>query len=326
MFLDDIKKQLVVSEKVFDVAVKKSEAYTSMAVMEATIATEESDIKIILENGTPEDLEYLYEEAQDGFIGKVKKAIQAIIDAIKKFFSDVKNKIVSLFTKSEVDKGLDNIEKKAKFNPFLKKKKIVVKDTDAEETCIKKYTEKLKKFALRIKSGDDVSNTEMEEAHESFLKEHAKVIAATIGISLIAGIALCRKKLKSANKDTEGPEKEANSMIQSIKDTMDKITNSDAATKLQKIASRIGENSKKLGSAVVSRITGLFSAIKKAKSSGDNLEGDEEFEIIDDEAEEIVNDNSSTYDLLSFFDDSTTSVTESYSDDIFDEFDALFTI
>ena len=74
---------LEINNKRFDIDMKRANSCMEIAMMEAAINIEEGEYKCMLESGTDSDLDYVLEEAKEGFIGKVKAAIDKIIEAVK---------------------------------------------------------------------------------------------------------------------------------------------------------------------------------------------------------------------------------------------------
>ena len=72
-----------------------------------------ANIKVINESGTDDDYEYLYEAAASEFIGKVKKVLTSLYDALNNFIQ----KIIKSINDNTIDKYLLRIEKKIANEP-----------------------------------------------------------------------------------------------------------------------------------------------------------------------------------------------------------------
>lgn len=173
----------------FDLTMMKVNAVMEAAHRELAINYEEAELKVMQEAGTSEDLAFLYEAANNGLVETAIKTIEKIKDAIIKWFSDMKDKIIEMLSKKEVDETLDKIEKKCKIFPLLGRKKVVVEDIKEHEKLADKYFAKLGKLKAKLAAGQDVKAEEVEEVHDSFLKEHGKLIgigaATTITIAAL---------------------------------------------------------------------------------------------------------------------------------------------
>lgn len=297
-------------DKRFDIDMKRSDAYVEMAVMEAAINIEEAEYKVMCESGDESDLDFMLEEAQEGFVAKVKAAIQKIIDAIVAFFKSVRDKIINFFTKKETDETIGKMEKKIKINPFFRNKKVEVRDTDQEVKFFDKYINQLKSFVAKIKSGNNVSDEEIDEAEKNFFRKHGAMIAGGTAVAAATGVALLKKRASKLESETNAAEKENVTVLESIKASVEKIGDSDAARKLQELGNKIAKAAQEKQKVVMEGVTGLMSKLKSLVSKGGNAEPDEE--AIEE----------STFDEDDTFGEDDT-YTESATDDLSAEFDAL---
>ena len=102
----------------YALSMMKVKAYMDASYRQHEINRMESELKVMNENGTDDDLNYLYQEADNNFGDRVKAAIQKIIEAFTNFISDVKDKIIKLFTSKERKDQIDKVEKKVKIFPL----------------------------------------------------------------------------------------------------------------------------------------------------------------------------------------------------------------
>ncbi len=264
--LNRIVKEFACASKTCDITLMKSDAYTDMAISEAAINSVEAEYKVFNESGTDEDLVMLYEEAQEGFVGKIVASIKKIGEAIAEFFKKIKTKIIEIFSKKEVEDNIDKMEKKIKLNPFARNKKIEINDDDEAKGLCRKFMDKIKAFISKIKGGDNVSMDEIEEAHESFIKKHALAVAAVTTITVTAAIALIRKRFKAVSQEAKADESNAQSTIDSAEEAVKKV-DPEAASKLQKLASLAAKVTKMSASAIVQAPVAILSKIKQKLSS-----------------------------------------------------------
>lgn len=307
-----LSRELSIASKAMDINIMRSNAYTEMAISEAAISAEEAELKVFTESGQNEDLVALYEQAQDGFIGKVKKAIEAIIKAVKEFFATLKDKIIAIFSKKELETSLEQIEKKSKLNPFLRNAKVEVQDGEKANSVFKAYMEKIKTFVTRIKSGDKVTSEEVDDAREEFFRKHAVALGATAALTVAASVALIRKKLKSTGKDVSDCESgvaeildKANGVVSSKGDSI----TSEAAALLQRLSADAAAAAKAHSNKIIALTTSAISAVKSKVSGMKKTEAKED--ALGESAQEEMNEED-------------TLVQEGASDDIFSEFDAMF--
>ena len=224
----------------YDLTMMKVNAVMEAAHRELAINYEEAELKVMQEAGTSEDLAFLYEAAGNGLVETAIKTIEKIKDAIIKWFSDMKDKIIEMLSKKEVDETLDKIEKKCKIFPLLGRKKVVVEDIEEHEKLADKYFAKLGKLKAKFAAGQDVKAEEVEEVRDSFLKEHGKAIgigaATTVTVAaLVTLIAAKKGKLSGVMNDIKGK-------------AVDGIDATKAAT--GKLAKTIGAGTSAVGNAL----------------------------------------------------------------------------
>ena len=296
--------------KRFDIDLKRSEACIEVAIMEASINIEEAEYKMICENGTEDDLDYMLEEAEEGFVAKIKAALKKILDAVVEFFKSLRDKIVGFFSKKETDEQMKKMEQKAKTNPLFRNKKIEIDNTEEELKLIDKYKQKLKTFFARVKSGNSIGNDEIDDAEDSFLRKHGAIIAGGTVVTIGVAIALLRKRASKVKQETDASEKEIQEFIDKAMNEFDRVIEPEKATLLQKIADKFAKVGKKEGEVKTKGVTGLISKIKGLfnKRNGNA------------EPEDDENTNESAYDS---YDEDNDTYMESSADDLSIEFDNL---
>ena len=141
-------------------------------------------------------------EADGNSGNKIATFFKKLRDAVIKFFTNLKDKIFSLFGKKEYAENIDKLDKACKRNPLLGRKKIIVKNIDASNKVCDEHQGKLKTLMARIKSGKTVDKSDIDEVRQSFLEKHGKAIGigAAVTITLGTAIVLLRKFFHSSNK------------------------------------------------------------------------------------------------------------------------------
>ena len=204
----------------YTVSMMKVKAFMEASERQYEINRMESELKVMNENGTDDDLEFLYQEAENNFGERVKDTIQKIINAFLKFMSDTKDKIISLFTSKEKKEQIDKIEKKVKLFPLLGRKKVIIEDNKKQKAVYDEHMSKLEKLKAKIKSGQDVSKDDINEVNKSFMEKHGKVIgaAAMATVTLIAAIAIHKHNANNTSKNISEEEKKGELMIRESND------------------------------------------------------------------------------------------------------------
>lgn len=101
--LSNDEREILVLENTFNLDMLKLSAQVN-AICEATaINMGEAENKVMMESGTVEDLDYLYEEAVSDANTKSGNIISKIISKIKTFVNNIIDKIKSLFTKEKAE-------------------------------------------------------------------------------------------------------------------------------------------------------------------------------------------------------------------------------
>lgn len=255
----------------YELSTMKVNAVLEAAMRQLNINYAAAELKVVKESGTADDLAYLYEEANNGLVESVMKTIEKIKDAIVKFFSDVRDKVLSLINKKETEEALDSIEKKVKLLPLLGKKKVMVENYNEELKCAQKHLSLLDKLKAKVKSGQDVSADDVEKVEKSFMEEHGKLIGigAAVAITVTAGLALIKKMRSDAGSTLKNFEKNASDKIDDIKSVIKKIPNPHIGAKLSSAYSTISkvitEDFTRCLSNTMSSIKGAIKSFKNTK-------------------------------------------------------------
>lgn len=331
------------ANKRYNVANAKIDAYCESMVAQYAINCKKAELKILQESGTEDDLNYLYEAAEGGAVESLKKAIEKIIEAFKKFVNEIKLKILSIIASKETDKNIEAIEKKVRFNPFLSKKKVKVEDTKKQLAVVAWAQAEYQKLISKIKSGKEVSPEEATQVHEEFTRKLkiAGGVAAAITVTVGAAILIVKKSGKSMSDEIEKIRKATDDLIGKAKDA-----GGEMHIKSQEALKRISSGLSKTGQAAIealvnrwkSTLTIIRSATSKAKGGAkDNVteesaveqneekdEIDEFFESMsfDDEDDKLFDES----DAQSIVDDIETDLFGESSDDEDDDddFSSLF--
>ena len=139
------------------------------------------------ESGTDDDLAYLVEAANEGAIAKIKKTVQVIIEAFKKFISELKDRVVRVVVNKTTRDTLSKVEKKVKLNPFIARKKVQVVDKKKPLAVIEKYKNKCDKNIAKVKGGifkqSDVEG--IFKDRDDFEKDYKAAVAGTAAMTTI---------------------------------------------------------------------------------------------------------------------------------------------
>lgn len=304
MLFEKIDRELAIANKEFNISKHKAQAIVECAAFDAAIQMEEAEFKVFQESGEDDVLIVMYEEAEEGLIAKIQRGIGVVVEGIKKFFSALKDKIISIFKKKEVEESIKEIGLKAKL-PFFKTQKVEVKDVDGEMKVLDKFKAKYQALLSKVKSGGSVADEEITETRESFLKEHAVAAGVSIGLTLTAAIALLLKYHKSLDSDVSETETDATKELGKLADL--KGVAGEKVEQLIKLANGAADVAKSRGTAAVQAVSGLIAKIKakvlKKTDVNDDKSGGFKSSLSADEASaygESAEDDKSIFDSSEF--------------------------
>lgn len=218
----------------------------------------DAELKVLVESGTYDDLEYLL-EAEAAETGEQKQGILSkILDVISSIFSSIRNAISSFFSKNvEPDKMVE-----------------VDNQTIADHEVIKKIQAAWNAVETNFKAGNYV---EAAKAAGKIVLPAAA--AAAGGAAAGAVVATGVKQMKAQDvsnmiKDAEGLSNKVNVLVDFAKSVVGKIAENvsgDAKKVFDKVKS-IGDWIKKHISALISKVTGAVSDVAD-KVTGNDKKG-----------------------------------------------------
>ena len=322
-----IRESKIVNAK-FDLAMTKASATAESAYNDMNLFMSQAELKVMTESGTIDDLWYYREEATEGFVGKAREVILAIIEALKDFFSELKTKIVKLFAGGDVTKTLDEVEKKTRLNPFLKNKKVKIPDFNKQDEAMKDYDRRLGKLLATSKAGSKVSTDDVDDEEDRFNKAWAAALAAVTTISVIALVGLTRKLQKNIESDVDSNQKETIGRMKNAEEKVKDMVDPDKVAVLTKITQKTAQNARRESSWRVNTLVKCIAVLKKAVHSkdafvspGDTLSyesGDSE----DIDLKEVEKDLEKDKDLNEVI-KTEESAEDEFDESIIDEFDEV---
>ena len=182
----------LVMDKDFDVRMMKLDSFTEAVDRELSINLAQAELKCMMEDGTDDDRAYLEPAAEDGALAKLKKMIQAVIDAWKAWISQKKTKVISKICSAEARSILAKTEKRVKLNPILARKKVEVMDGKKALGVIHSYKSKNDKILAKTVKGVLTENTmkTLVDTKEAFREDYKNAIAGSAGSTMITVAAL----------------------------------------------------------------------------------------------------------------------------------------
>lgn len=226
MFAETFQNYCGISDR-FDSKSMRVDAFVESAIREFNINKEEAELKVLVESGTEDDMIYYYEEANDGAVSKIKKAITAIIEAFKEFCSNLKSKVVRLICNAQSKTTLQKLKKKVKLNPFLAKKKVKVIDKTKPLKLIAAYKSKADKHIAKAKGGvfteKEITSIHQEkEKYESDYKAMLSTGAALMTITVGKLLVDIESEYGKLPGHIDKIDKETSAILKNLLPTLDK--------------------------------------------------------------------------------------------------------
>ena len=334
--LNDINKQY---EKVYSqfatvvvptlVEINKAEVEEEMKATEESVVidmvTESCDE--FYEAGyslSDEDFDHLMvmkEEAETGILASIAKAIDKIIETFKKFYQEMKIKVLSKVVKEDFKQQVDKVEKKVKLNPFFARKKVKIDNTEKQSGVIAWFQGELQKLMSKIKGGKEVTADELDDLDDEYKKRFNAVSTASamVETTVSNAIASAKRAVSKIGDTLDSAYKFTNTQLKNAKDAAAGAA-SEVAGRLRRLASMASAAGKDMINVIVNAVLSVLSAIRQAASKvtgkvKDEEEVNESVEMTSDEdlesmADEILKESAK---------DDVDSILSDIENDIFGE-------
>ena len=122
MLFETMSDNLYESCEEFDLILMKVSAFYEAAVREAEITKQKATYEYTSESVGRHEYSYICEDTQDKLLDRFFAAVKKIIEAVKKFFADIRDKVIALYRDSKVSALISTAKKKIGGNPFLKRR------------------------------------------------------------------------------------------------------------------------------------------------------------------------------------------------------------
>lgn len=302
----------------------KVDAYVEATLRELDINCDEADLKVVNESGTEDDLAYLYQEAEEGAMAKIKRAIEAAIRAFVEFIKNLKTKIIRMVTNAETKLVLSKVGKKIKLNPFLARKKVKVIDKKKPLAIIAKYKSKTDSRIAKVAAGvfrqKDI--TSIASDREAFDTEYRNVVAgaaALVTTTVAKLMTSIEQEVQQLPKHVDSIDKETSKVVEKLVKGLDKEEAAavrGAFTACANFRTKLGEReASEHVDSVMYKLKTLKSEVMKYKSPKDLKENKKGKKTKARVARESVEDDDIFADLLDGFEES--------AEDDYDPFDDL---
>ena len=208
---------------------------------------------IYLKESSEEELYDMYTEAASKFMEKARKLFDTIIEAIKKFFTQLSTAIKTKIRQSQIDKKLDVIEKNLS---TIKTKELKRKGHTADPRKLvvlyKQYTKEVIAVITKYHN-DDYSNVddlnkelrsiESSDKYKDFSLEELDII----GTSIKENINFTKAELRNMDRLNDEILNTSVSAEEKLKEYAAKANNSDTVGIIHSAGSKIASAGKKVG-------------------------------------------------------------------------------
>ena len=240
----------------------KISIFTETSFREYRINLKETALKIVEEDGSKQDYEILVEETKTNFIDTIKATIKKIVDSIKEFVTNCKNKIVSIFTSKQMSDTVDDINKAIKNDPSVKNIKIKYKETNKSEKELDKGIHNIAAVVAKVKArgGDEDDIEKVEKAKEESIKRAATYVSTGI-ITVSAALMIISKYKKSSKVEDEFSG--STDGVDEIGKKSDNIDNAMDARVISVCANNTGKLSREKASMKYVKATSIRDALQR---------------------------------------------------------------
>lgn len=119
---------------------------------EYEINLKEIALKVLKENGTEEDFDFLATEAAKDHLKRIKKSISKSSENVTKFNTKIKDSLVKLVSQDKHKNAMAKADEACKANSKLSSKKIEYNDTDKQVNVLTKNLDNIRKRVSKVKA------------------------------------------------------------------------------------------------------------------------------------------------------------------------------
>ena len=237
----------------FDIALENSDYM--MDTIYSVLSIEGNNIYLKESSGefSEDEIDDMYTEAAGSFMEKARKLFDTIINAIKKFFSQLSTAIRTKIRQSQIDKKIDDIEKKlatAKVKEL--KRKGHTADPRKLVVLYKQYTNDIIAVITKYHN-DDYSNVDdlNKELHAIESSDKYKDLSLEeldiIGTSVKENINFTKAEIRNMDRLNDKILSISVSAEEKLKEYATKADNSDTVNLIHSAGSKIASAGKKVG-------------------------------------------------------------------------------
>ena len=237
----------------FDIALENSDYMMDTIYSVLSIEGNNIYLKESSEEFSEEELDDMYTEAAGKFMEKARKLFDTIIDAIKKFFTQLSTAIKTKIRQSQINKKIDEIEKNlANIKTKELKKKGHTADPRKLVVLYKQFTKDIVSVITKYYN-DDNSNVEdlsrelraiiLSDKYKDFSLEELDIISTSIK----ENINFTKSELRNMDRMNAEIRNISVSAEEKLKEYATKANNSDMVNAIHSAGTKIASTGKKVG-------------------------------------------------------------------------------
>lgn len=246
----------------YDINTMRINAVVEAANRQREINFHEAELKVMQESGTDDELAMLIEAAESDFVENIQKALDALRQAVIKFFSECRQKLVDLMSKRDDANKLDQLEKRMKLIPLIGKKKVMVEDYDDEIALAKKHLKDLAGITAKLRGKQEVDASTVAAVKKSYDDAHGDLIGASNAktVSINEAVKMAKKMIATGNAELKEREETALKACDDAKKDAAKV-NANVANQIANVICHICKTAQNDYHRCVN---GIMASIKKA--------------------------------------------------------------
>ena len=234
------------------------------------------------------------EAAEGGVMDSIAKAIDKIIEAFKKFYHEMKLKVLSKIVKSEFKYAVEQIKKRIKLNPFFARKKIKIANTEKQSGVIAWFQAELAKILAKLRSGKNVTPEELDDLDDEYKKrfDAASKISNAVNTTVSNASEIASKAANKISDSIDRAFKFTNDHLKAAKDVASGAA-SEVASRARRVASMLSSAGKDMINVLINAVLDVVASIRSAASKLTGKEKDtedvkEESVFTDDELDSMA--------------------------------------
>ena len=185
--------------------INKINVYMDSIFREYVIEKEESELKVLKESASDEELENLYQEAKTNLGNKVDLSVKKLVTSVKTFDAKVSDNVRTKFKSGETTRKLKKAEEKLKKNPKSGKAKVEIIDAESEIKNIEKTIDELHKLAMNNADENNIGKLmdDTNDINTICQKERKRLDKSPIECQVAMVLPILKKRVISCSKEIE---------------------------------------------------------------------------------------------------------------------------